>query len=355
MSEVLFLHGSNDLYGASRVLLTDVEILAGLGARVRVVVPHEGPLTPALLTAGAEVLERPIRVLRRVRPISLVEWPWRLPVSTSSREVVVLWTLALAPYLPALVSARSRVVMSVHEILRGHGGSMLARLANRCAGTIMVNSKATASWMLANGGAESRIRMMYPVAGHFLPLRERDPGSVFKVLVAARISRWKGQLQAVDAVQRLRDEGLSAELTFAGAPFPGQEVHLERLLSRIAGLNWARYVGQVTDIKEILEQHDVLLVASTEPEPFGVVALEAWSSGRRVVAPDEGGAAEASRMADGIVYRPRDTESMANALRFVATHPAIRAAPSVDAPASHLCTVGRRKEVWIETLDRVSQ
>jgi glycosyltransferase involved in cell wall biosynthesis len=355
---VLFLHGSNDLYGASRVLLADAGSVVELGYRVRVILPGDGPLTHLLNAAGVGVEIRPLRVLRRVQPHSALAWPFVLPAKIDRGEVVVLWTLALLNYLPTLRARRVPVVVSVHELIPGMVGSALARLAGMYGNgrgsspspvvPIMANSQATGDW-LANHGVR-RASVVYPAAPPYSPLRRGGVGGPLRVLLAGRVSGWKGHVEALDAVAKLRQGGVDVELTLVGGPFPGQDLQLHRLLDRLRTAPFARYIGEVPDITPLLVDHDVLLVASVRPEPFGLVALEAWAAGRRVVAPDEGGVAEAARMVHGLVFRPRDVGAMAAALETVACQPRLREPPGPRAPAAHLCTQARRSEFWSKVL-----
>lgn len=345
---MLFLHGSNDLYGASRVLLGDVRVLTGLGHRVRVVLPGPGPLTEHLVDAGAEVPICPLSVVRRTRPSSILRFP-RLPVPVERGEMVVLWTLALAAYLPALLRS-SDVLVSVHEVLPGRAGGALGRWGGLGRGRVMVNSAATARWLVGCGVERGKIRVVYPAAPDHRPAPPLPPDGPFRVLLAGRVNGAKGHLEAVDAAEVARRQGLDVRVTLAGTPFPGQEPHLQRLVERIEHVPWATYVGEIADMTEALAAHHALLVGSVRPESFGIVALEAWAAGRRVIAPDEWGAGESARLVDGVLYRPNDIGSMAAALSLVATEPALSQPPRPNAPASSLCTEEGRRRFWREAV-----
>jgi glycosyltransferase involved in cell wall biosynthesis len=62
---------------------------------------------------------------------------------------------------------------------------------------------------------------------------------------------------------------------------------------------------------------DVLVLASTEPEPYGLVLTEALSTGTRVVATDAGGPREILATAHagaGRLVPPRDADALADAI-----------------------------------------
>ena len=44
IKNILITHSSNDLYGASKVLVTTIDALILNGYKVHVILPHDGPL-----------------------------------------------------------------------------------------------------------------------------------------------------------------------------------------------------------------------------------------------------------------------------------------------------------------------
>ena len=67
MSEktILFLQGSNDLYGASRVLLESLLVAKEEGYNIIVVLAGEGALSERLISEGIEVRFLNLGILRR--------------------------------------------------------------------------------------------------------------------------------------------------------------------------------------------------------------------------------------------------------------------------------------------------
>jgi glycosyltransferase involved in cell wall biosynthesis len=71
---------------------------------------------------------------------------------------------------------------------------------------------------------------------------------------------------------------------------------------------------------------DIVVHASTEAEPFGLVIAEAMASGRAVVTTGHGGAAElVERGRDALVAPPGDALKLAEAIATLADDPALRA------------------------------
>jgi glycosyltransferase involved in cell wall biosynthesis len=345
-----FLHGSNDLYGASRVLAQDVELLRGMGHDVTVALPENGPLTEILEGVGARVNIEPLCVLRRVAGATGARVPVQLPSICRNADVTVLWTIALSSYLPALRLRRRRVLCSVHEILPGRAGRLLAAWTCVLSQALMVNSEATAKW-LTRDLQSSDAQLAYPVAPPYDPLPRRSSESApLQLLLMGRVNGHKGHLEAVRAVEMAREAGASAEITLLGGSFPGQEHHLTQLLAAIEVLPWATYGGEVADTRAFVEKCDVVLVPTNRPEPFGIVALEAWAAGRRVIASDQGGLLEATEMVEGITVPAADVAALSQAIVRATRDPSIRVAPARNAPAGERCTSAARAGAWRSAL-----
>jgi glycosyltransferase involved in cell wall biosynthesis len=146
--------------------------------------------------------------------------------------------------------------------------------------------------------------------------------------VIAQITPWKGQIRAVNILERVKRTHPGARLLIVGeAKFvsavtrydnQAYERELHGTVDRL-GLNDAvSFLGDREDIEEILAALDVLLVPSTE-EPFGRSVIEALAMGQPVIATNHGGPAEVIRPGkDGVVLDPDDLDAWALAATSLA-------------------------------------
>lgn len=115
------------------------------------------------------------------------------------------------------------------------------------------------------------------------------------VLLAGRLTPWKGQRVLIEAAALLRDRGYrDVVFILAGDP-QGREAYLAELDATIQARNLGsvvRRVGHVTDMPAALAASAVVTVPSTEPEAFGRVAVEAQAMGVPVVVSDLGAVPE---------------------------------------------------------------
>jgi glycosyltransferase involved in cell wall biosynthesis len=115
------------------------------------------------------------------------------------------------------------------------------------------------------------------------------------VLLAARLTGWKGQKVLIEAAGKLRAAGLQdIGFVLAGDP-QGREAYVRELdnLIKARGLGGiVRRVGHCADMPAAFLAASVVTVPSTEPEAFGRSAVEAQAMGTPVVVSDLGAVPE---------------------------------------------------------------
>jgi len=114
---------------------------------------------------------------------------------------------------------------------------------------------------------------------------------------AGRIDTWKGFDILLDAFPRVMEQVPDAHLVVAGGPVTGKEAYAEALHVLAATMPHTHWLGVRSDVAEILADLDVFTMPSTEPEPYGLVAVEALASGTPVVMTGAGGPREIAQQA----------------------------------------------------------
>jgi glycosyltransferase involved in cell wall biosynthesis len=115
------------------------------------------------------------------------------------------------------------------------------------------------------------------------------------ITLPGRITRWKGQLDLLALVARLKADGIPVHALIVGGAHPRKQAFLQELETQIARQNLTddvTLVGQRSDLKAIMAISDVVLSLSTDPEAFGRVSLEALSLGKPVLGYAHGGVGE---------------------------------------------------------------
>ena len=334
--KIAVLHGSNDSYGATRVLGQEVECLVRLGHEVSIVVPHAGPLAEDLEHLGGAVtvvVDPTLCVLRRSRIRDVLRPPSLRPEAAEA-DLVVLWTLALAAYIPVLRLHRKSFYVSVHELLTGTAGGLLVRLLLATGRfPVAACSAAAADWLHTHGVARGRLTVTFPIFNPVTNLPHPQPHEPATFAVIGRVNGRKGHLDVLRAMQTDKTDAPPWRLLLFGAPFPGQEDALTELLAAAADDPRIEYRGEAPSLAAIANDIDAVLSFPNRPESFGLVPVEAWRLGLRAAGYAEGGAAEVLDIVGGIgVPRTSDTASdVRAALRSL--HQAIRQDHELPPPA----------------------
>jgi glycosyltransferase involved in cell wall biosynthesis len=115
------------------------------------------------------------------------------------------------------------------------------------------------------------------------------------ILLPARLTRWKGQVDFIELMGRLKAAGSDAHGLVVGGAHPRRQAFLGELQEKAAeqGLeDRITFVGHRSDLREIMAIADIVLSLSLEPEAFGRTTLEALSLGKPVIGYDHGGVHE---------------------------------------------------------------
>lgn len=147
---------------------------------------------------------------------------------------------------------------------------------------------------------------------------------IVRVGLVATFANWKGHDVFLEAIARIPADR-PARFYIIGGPIyqsNGSQVDLEGLKQRAKALGVADRVGFTgfqADPAAVLRSLDVVVHASTRPEPFGRVIVEGMACGKAVVAMSEGGTAELFRSEEeALGCPPRDPDALARVImRFI--------------------------------------
>ncbi len=136
------------------------------------------------------------------------------------------------------------------------------------------------------------------------------------IMLPGRLTRWKGQAVLIEAVARLGRDDVRCLIVGSDQGRTGYRRELEGLIAkrRLEGI--VHLVGDCTDMPAALMLADVVVSASTDPEAFGRVMVEAQAMGCPIVAADHGASQELVLPNEtGWLVPPNDPDALADTLR----------------------------------------
>ena len=270
---------------------------------------------PSVLIANRKKL----KALIRAEGVSLVHARSRAPAFSG------LWA-AKAAGVP-FVATYAGIYNASTPLKRWYNGVMTRGEA------LIANSHFTAAHLLAEHGVDPAKVTVIPRG---LDLARFDPAKVSPervqtlrtawgldgearpvALLAGRLTRWKGQALAIEALAKF---GGPVVLVLVGDD-QGRTDYRQELLDLASALGVAeqvRIVGHCADMPAAYLAADFALAPSLEPEAFGRTALEPQAMGRPVLAAEYGGALETvAHDETGWLVEPSGVEAWAEALAAI--------------------------------------
>jgi PAS domain S-box-containing protein len=153
-----------------------------------------------------------------------------------------------------------------------------------------------------------------------------DLSPTLKIGIVGRLASWKGQHIFLEAAERLTAHGYQAHYVIIGAALFGEDAY-EAELRRTADTETLRgsvtFLGFQKDVASLLRGLDILVHASTSPEPFGQVVIEGMAEGLPVVATNGGGVREIiTHGENGLLVPMGESVPLADALEHLISDPA---------------------------------
>ena len=354
MKKALFIHQSSELYGSDKTLLMLIKALND-GSHISpiVVLPNEGRLATILRELRIKVIITPVIKLSRGMfktknilkiPVELFQSVRVINKELKGESIKLVYSNTLAVLLGGVYAKIRGVphIWHVHEIIEhprlvAYAYPILVNVLSRkvifnsfaaqnnlCKGHKRLQLKSSVVWNGINRDQpfteEEKI--------NDLKRKHQINSSAVIIGLVGRISRWKGHELLLKTFKEINKSNPYTELIFIGSPPKNQEIFEEKLKEKIKlwGLsNKCKIIPFQDKIWEIYDMLDVVVVPSTEPEPFGLVALEGMLSKKPVIASNHGGIVEIiENNKSGLLFKANDKKDLKRCLMRVLDNDKLR-------------------------------
>lgn len=380
---ILFLNPSGLFGGAERSLL---DIIASLAAarpdwEMRLVAGSDGPLIrraramniaatvlpmPAMLAQVGDSAARGSAGAMRVRlaanlltaALATNRYARMLAREIEQVAPTLIYTNGFKMHVIGTWAARSKapVLWHIHDYVgaRPVMSRLMRRQASRCAGAI-TNSDSVRGDLSRVCGDRVAATTVYNAVDldHFAPagpaadldalarMSAAVSGTV-RVGLVATMARWKGHQSFLRAIAELPAHVRARVRAYVigGAIYPtrGSQSSADELRTSAERLGISEcvgFTGFVDDVASAIRALDIVVHASTEPEPFGLAIIEAMACGKPVIVSDAGGAAEIVRLSGGaLLHPPGDSAALAGCIERLVCNPSERASLGAAGRAS---------------------
>jgi glycosyltransferase involved in cell wall biosynthesis len=322
-TNILMLHSTSDLYGASKIFLQTAGIFKEEGANVYAFLSEAGPLSEALENIGVEVHILRLGILRRKyinisgilnRAYFTLNAAMKLSRFIKATSIDLVFNNA-ASVFAGVIAARwtnRKHVWHIHEIIQ-HPKPFAKLLSNLMSNqsnlNIFVSDATYRHWVETNRSIEKKqkaVRIRYGL--NTIPRSNQTqktsneniwniPVNNDKIIIGmiGRINHWKGQVYFIEIANELLKKNKQLHFILAGDPFPGYEYILQQMKDKIQEFGIGEHITDLGFQKNnvpFFQFIDLLIVPSTLPDPLPNVVLEAMSHAKPVAGTSHGGIVE---------------------------------------------------------------
>ena len=354
MKNILFVHQSAELYGSDKTLLLLLRHLDKTKFNPVVIIPFNGPLKHELEKENIKVVIAPVLKLYRkmFTPKNIFQF---LKDSKAGFKVIselhkqysfdIIYSNTLAVLIGIMYAKKNKIkhIWHVHEIIESPKlfCKLFVKLLQSKSNTnIVYNSTATQIFWNVNSKINEKSVVIcngLEIPNHEISTHEKEiirkdyfnsNSNEIVIALVGRISKWKGQIVLLEAFNELAKVNSNLKLVFIGSPPPNQEIFREDLEHKINKYKISENVLIIPFQEKIFDfwqSIDIAVVPSIDPEPFGLVAVEAMLAKKPVVASNHGGLTEiVIDNQTGFLVKPNNSIELAKALQILISDAELR-------------------------------
>jgi len=307
---ILLLHSSNDLYGASKIFLQLIDLLTKNGFDVHIIIPEKGMLDDFLIKKDIKIEYFELGVLRKkyLNPLGLIN---RLVTNIKAiaflskyikdHSIDLVYTNT-STILSGGIAAKKNGVPSlfhIHEVPTGNklyeffSGKIINWYSSK---VLTVSNSVKKHWLkyiddkkierIYNGIIFSKTDSLVEL--------ERDQDD-FVITSVARIIPYKGHKYLIDIADELIKKSTKFKFLIVGDTLSSYVSYEKSVNQKVRDLgleDQIKFLGFREDVSSILKQSDLFIHPAIAPDPLPTVLFESLYNNLPTVATNLGGAIE---------------------------------------------------------------
>ena len=307
---ILLLHSSNDLYGASKIFLQLIDLFISKNFNVHVVLPEEGKLDDHLNKKDITVSYHELGVLRKKylspfglinRLVSNIKAIKFLSKYIKDHSIDLVYTNTSTILCGGIAAKKNDIpsLFHVHEIPTGNKlyEFFSGKIINRISSKVLTVSNSVKSHWLKNID-ENKIERIYNgiifnKTDSLIKL-ERNQDD-FVITSVARLIPYKGHGYFIDIANELIKKSPKFKFLIVGDTLPSYVSYEKSIKQKVNDLgleNQIKFLGFRNEVSSILKQSDLFIHPAIAPDPLPTVLFESLHNDLPSVATNLGGAIE---------------------------------------------------------------
>ena len=307
---ILLLHSSNDLYGASKIFLQLIDLFLSKDFNIHVVLPEKGKLDDFLNKKEITISYHELGVLRKkyLNPLGLVN---RLVSNLKAikflsnyikiHSIDLVYTNTSTIICGGIAAKKNGIssLFHVHEIPTGNwvyevfSGKIINRISHKF---LVVSNSVKNHWQ--KNIDKDKIKRVY---NGILFEKTNSSNEInrysdgFIITSVARLIPYKGHMYLIEIANELIKKSTKFKFLIVGDTLPSYVNYEKKLNQKVEELgfeNYIKFLGFRNDISNILKQSDLFIHPAISPDPLPTVLFESLYNDLPSVATNLGGAIE---------------------------------------------------------------
>ena len=305
---ILLVHSSNDFYGASKILISIVELLLKSKYSVFLILPENGPLNnhPTIMKTSLIIINMGIFRKKYLNFFGLLNRSFFIIKSTfeikkyiKKNGIDLLYnnTSTIISSTFAAYLSKIPTIYHIHEIPidSKYYSKFLTKIFNFFPSKIIAVSNATKDFWIKKGVIKTKINVIHNGFDfNFLDKNKLHNNKlIFKNI--SRIIPYKGHLFLINLFNEILKTNKNLILQIVGDTLPYYKSYLNQLKSKVKELDIEKnvlFLGYKTDTESILNISHFFIHTPIAPDPFPTVLFEAIQSKTPIIFTANGGSKE---------------------------------------------------------------
>ena len=307
---ILLLHSSNDLYGASKIFLQLIDLFISKDFNVHVVLPEKGKLDGFLIKKNIKIEYNELGVLRKkyLNPQGLIN---RLVTNIKAikflsnyiqnHSIDLVYTNTSTVLCGGIAAKKNSIpsLFHIHEIPTGNKfyEFFSGKIINRTSNKVLTVSNSVKNHWLKNIN-EHKIERIYNgiVFEKTDSLKKIDRNQADIVITSvARLIPYKGHMYLIEIAHELIKKSTKFKFLIVGdtlSSYASYEKSVKQKVKDLGLENQIKFLGFREDVSSILKQSDLFIHPTISPDPLPTVLFEALYNDLPTLATNLGGAIE---------------------------------------------------------------
>ena len=308
IKKILIAHSSNDLYGASKVLISIIDIFIKNGFKVYLILPNNGPLNNNEIIKKTNLKIINLGVFRKKyftffglinRLYFIIKSSLYIKKFLKRNQIDLVYTNTSTLISPSIAAKFAGIpsIFHIHEIPNGNSiySRFITAFLNVFPREITCVSKSVYDFWIIKGLKKNKVKVIYN--GFNIKKSKSKILSDDKIVITsiARIIPYKGHSLLIRIFEMLCKKNENIYLQIVGDTLPEYQKYFDELILEIKrrGLNnKIKFLGFRKNVISILEKSNFFIHTPLSPDPLPTVIFEAILSKTPVITNNLGGAYE---------------------------------------------------------------